>query len=141
MSYLVVPKMRMSSIMQSIPGKPSRSECILHSPLIIKSALGHSNAEDKFIVAVPSERGINSLDFSANGTCQNLLFASSLENTVAPVSCPRMSLTFGRGWCSLSTHRLSGFRSMQTLTPLFFFFTTTMPVHQGVGCCTFDITP
>ena len=29
-SCLVVPKMRMSSIMQSTPGKPSRSEYILH---------------------------------------------------------------------------------------------------------------
>ena len=55
MSCLVVPKMRMSSVMQSTPGKPSRSECILHSPL--NSALGHLNAEGKFIVAVPSERG------------------------------------------------------------------------------------
>ena len=32
-SCLVVPKMRKSSIMQSTPGKPSRSECILHSLL------------------------------------------------------------------------------------------------------------
>ena len=33
MSCLVVLKMRMSSITQSTPGKPSRSECIVHCPL------------------------------------------------------------------------------------------------------------
>ena len=55
MSCLVVPKMRMSSIMQSTPGKPSRSECILHSPL--KVLWGTRNAEGKFIATVPFERG------------------------------------------------------------------------------------
>ena len=110
----------------------------IHSPL--KELWGTRNAENKFIVAVPSEWGNESGKQPANGTFLNPLFTSNLENTVAPVSCPRMSLTFSRGWCSLSTHQLSGFKSMQILTPLF-FFTTTMPAHRGVGCFTFDITP
>ena len=79
----------------------------MHSAFSIESALGHLNAEGKFIVAVPSERGNESdkqQGILANGTCQNPLFASSLENTVAPVSCPRMLSTLGRGWCSLSTY-------------------------------------
>ena len=113
----------------------------MHPPL--KVLWSTWNAEGKFIVAVPSERCnesgsyICSLDFLANGTCNNPLFTSSLENTVAPVNCPMMSSTFSRRWCSLSMHQLSGFRSTQ----IPFFFTTTMPTHQGVGCCTFDIIP
>ena len=60
---------------------------------------------------------------------QNPLFASSFEKTLAPGRI-NVSSTFGSGCTSLSTLRLSGFKSTQILMfPTFF--------HHASALCTF----
>ena len=76
---------------------------------------------------------VNRQESSGNGICQNPLFASSLVNTVAPASLPKVSSTEGMGCNSLKTLLFNGFKSTQILTSPDFFGTTTIPAHQGVG--------
>ena len=84
---------------------------------------------------------VNSLDSSANGICQNPLFASSLLNIAAPVSWARVVSTFGIGCTSRRTFSFSGFMSTQICTAPEAFGTTTIAAHHGVGSVTRDITP
>ena len=84
---------------------------------------------------------VNSLDSLARGICQNPLFASNLLNSFAPDSYARVISTFGMGWTSRNTLSLSGLRSTQMRTAPESLGTTTIAAHQGVGCCTADITP
>ena len=83
---------------------------------------------------------VSNRDFLESGICQNPLLASSLLNTLAPVSCASVNIlsTWGRGWTSRRTLSLRGFKS--THIP-FFFGATTIPAHHGVGSSTFVITP
>ena len=68
---------------------------------------------------------VNGRDSSARGICQNPELASSLLNTLAPVS---VSSTLGIGYVFLMMLLLSGFKSTQILT----FSTTTTPAkHLG----------
>ena len=109
----------------------------------IESVLGYLKANGKFIVAVPSEW--------ANESGKQPRFFSQWHLPIPTVhvqfgehggSCQLTQnvINLWQGWCSLSTHQLTGLRSMQILTPPF-FFTTTMLTHQGAGCGTFDRTP
>ena len=73
--------------------------------------------------------------------CQNPLFASSLLNSLAPVSWASTLSTLGSGCTSLMTFWLRGFRSTQIRMAPDFLGATTIPAHQGVGESTFEITP
>ena len=77
-------------------------------------------------------------DAGESGICQNPLFASSLVNILASVSCARVLSTLGSGWTSLRTLLLRGLRLTHILTPPDFFGATTIPAHQGVGTSTLD---
>ena len=73
--------------------------------------------------------------------CQNPELASNLEKILAPTSWANVSSTFGRGWMSLITLLLSGFRSTHMWTAPNFLGTTTIPAHHGVGLLTLEINP
>ena len=51
-----------------------------------------------------------------SGICQNPALALSLENILAPASCPNVCSTDGRGCFSLITDLFSSVRSVQILT-------------------------
>ena len=84
---------------------------------------------------------VNGQESSDNRIYQNPLFASSLVNTVAPASLPKVSSTEGMGCTSLKMLSFNGVKSTQILTPPDFFGTTTIPAQQRVGVSTLEITP
>jgi len=75
---------------------------------------------------------VNNLDSSASGICQNPLLESNLLNIVASVNCAKVVLTFGIVWFSCRKFSLIGFMSIQIVTALEAFGTTTMAAHQEV---------
>ena len=133
-----LPKMRTSSIWHRTPSRPARSSsvgsvrersrCRKGAWLKQKRPIGVMNVVKR---CEDCERGI----------CQNPLFASSFEKTLAPANFASVSSTLGSGWTSLSTLSLSGFRSTQILTFPDFFRTTTIPAHHGVGSVTLEMMP
>ena len=77
---------------------------------------------------------------TSKGICQNLLMASSLLNTVAPLILWSRSSNVGIMQRSLLTSKFN-FRSVQILTAPDLFITGTMGEHQSVGSATSAIPP
>ena len=61
-------------------------------------------------------------------------------NILAPLSWAKVSSTVRRGCTTHCTFPFNGFRSTQIHIVPVFYSTTTIPVHQGVGYSTFEIT-
>ena len=84
---------------------------------------------------------VNNAESGDRGTCQRPELASSLEKMMAPEIWARTWSTDGRGCRSRQTLSLSLVRSTHIRTFQFGFGTTTIPVHQSVGCSTLAMTP
>src|SRR5215510_7966826 len=67
---------------------------------------------------------VQSLEFSASGSCQKAELRSSRENHVAPANWSRDSFTSGMGYPSLTTQSLTFLRSATALNPPPFFGTS-----------------
>ncbi len=83
------PKTSTSSTRQSTPSRPSRMFCIL-----FRNTSGALEIPKGSYLPVGVMKVVSGRDSLASGICQNPLFVSSLLNTVAPASCPRISSTF-----------------------------------------------
>ena len=131
-SAWLAPYTNMSSIWQSTPSSP---------PWIIFIRCWNSSGALEILKGsllkqyLPKGvmKVVSGHDSLAWGICQNPLFASSFENTFAPVTWANVSSTIGMGWGSRNTLLLSCFRSTQIRTAPECFGTTTIPAHQGVG--------
>lgn len=136
-SSLSRPNTRTSLIRQSTQSRPWRMEFIrlwksFGALDIPKGSLLKQYLLDGVMKVVRRQ------ELGESGICQNPLLASSLVNSLAPVSWANVSSTLGT---SHSMPWLSGLRLTQIRIAPLFLGTTTMPAHHGVGTSTFEMTP
>ena len=136
---LSFPLIKMSSILQITPSRPSRMPDIVlwnisGGKLIPNGNLLKQNLPNGVINVVKS------FDCSPSETCQYPLFASSLLKTLPCPSFERLSYTDGAGCTSRLTSFLSCVRSTQIRTLPFAFGTQTIPEHHSVGTVTGEKT-
>lgn len=86
--------------------------------------------------------GVSLAESSDKGICQKTMLPSSLRNTLAIASIPRLCSTDGSASFSLHTYSFSPVQSTHSLSlGLSSFGTMTIPAHQSVGYATRVLTP
>ena len=146
------PKIMLSSIMRSTPGRSSRTLCFLFWKCSGADVIPNGKRRKQYLPKGVM-KVVSSWDVGARGICQNPDLASSFVNTFAPASRPSVWSADGNSCFSLMTLSLSFVRSTHIRTLCVSFScpstvddttlglaTTTVPAHQSVGVSTRVIT-
>lgn len=130
-SSLSLPKTRISSITTTVPGWSLR-RVLIFCWNISGADLIPNGSLRKQIRPTGVMKFVSFLLSMSSGICQNPLEASTVEKTVAPVSCGAMSSSVGKINLSRFTALLSFVKSTHILGFLLFLITGTIGAHQSV---------